>query len=79
MSDENELDEIRRRKLEELQMQAMQQQYAENQQKEYESKKYLIMRKILSPEGRQRLENIRIVRPQYAEQVELHIKNLKKF
>jgi programmed cell death protein 5 len=73
MSDENELDEIRRRKLEELQMQAMQQQYAENQQKEYESKKYLIMRKILSPEGRQRLENIRIVRPQYAEQVELQL------
>ena len=66
MSDENELEDIRRRKLEELQMQAYQQQHSENQQKDYESKKYLVMRKILSPEGRQRLENIRLVRPQYA-------------
>ena len=73
MSDENELEDIRRRKLEELQMQAMQQQHAANQQKDYESKKYLVMRKILSPEGRQRLENIRMVRPQYAEQVELQL------
>ena len=73
MSDENEIENIRRRKLEELQMQAMQQQQAVNQQKDYESKKYLVMRKILSPEGRQRLENIRMVRPQYAEQVELQL------
>ncbi|MHA1106521.1 MAG: DNA-binding protein [Promethearchaeota archaeon] len=73
MSDENELENIRRRKLEELQMQAKQQQHAVNQQKDYENKKYLVMRKILSPEGRQRLENIRMVRPQYAEQVELQL------
>ena len=73
MSDENELENIRRKKLEELQMQAMQQQYSENQKKDYENKKYLIMRKILDPEGRQRLENIRMVRPQYAEQVELQL------
>ncbi len=73
MSDENELENIRRRKLEELQMQAMQQQHSVNQQKDYENKKYLVMRKILSPEGRQRLENIRMVRPQYAEQVELQL------
>ena len=73
MSDENELENKRRRKLEELQMQAMQQQRAVNQQKDYESKKYLVMRKILDPEGRQRLENIRMVRPQYAEQVELQL------
>ncbi|MHA1670262.1 MAG: DNA-binding protein [Promethearchaeota archaeon] len=73
MSDENELENIRRKKLEELKMQAMQQQYAENQKKDYENKKYLVMRQILSPEGRQRLENIRMVRSQYAEQVELQL------
>ena len=73
MSNEDELAEIRRRKLEELKMQAMQQQYAENQQRDYENKKYMVMRKILSPEGRQRLENIRMVRPEYAEQVELQL------
>ena len=73
MSDENELENIRRRKLEELKQQAAQQQYAEHQQKDYMNKKYQIMRQILSPEGRQRLENIRIVKPQFAEQIELQL------
>ena len=53
MSDEEELEEIRRRKLEQLRMQAGQQQNAEQQQHEYETKKYEVMRKILSAEGRQ--------------------------
>ena len=73
MSDEEQLENIRRRKLEELKQQALQQQIAEQQQKQYENQKYLIMRKILSPESRQRLENIRIVKPQFAEQIELQL------
>jgi len=73
LSDEDELENIRRRKLEELRQQAAQQQYTENQQKEYVNKKYQIMRQILSQEGRQRLENIRIVKPEFAEQIELQL------
>jgi len=73
LSDDEELEHIRRRKLEELQQQAAQQQIAEAQQKEFEEKKYLLMRKILSQEGRQRLENIRIVKPQFAEQIEIQL------
>lgn len=73
MSKDDELENIRKRKLDELRQQAAQQQFAETQQKEFESKKYLLMRKILSPEGRQRLENIRIVRPQFAEQIEVQL------
>lgn len=73
MSDEDELENIRRRKLEELRQQAAQHQYTENQQKEYVNKKYQIMRQILSQEGRQRLENIRIVKPEFAEQIELQL------
>lgn len=73
MSNEEELDNIRKRKLAELRQQAAQQQTAEAQQKEFENKKYLLMRKILSQEGRQRLENIRMVRPQFAEQIELEL------
>ncbi len=73
MSDEDELENIRRRKLEELKQQAAQQQYAEHQQKDYVNKKYQVMRQILSQEGRQRLENIRIVKPQFAEQIELQL------
>ncbi|MFX1455354.1 MAG: DNA-binding protein [Promethearchaeota archaeon] len=69
----DELENIRRRKLEELKQQAAQQQIAKAQQKEFEEKKYLVMRKILSVEGRQRLENIRIVKPQFAEQIEIQL------
>ncbi|MFX1256275.1 MAG: DNA-binding protein [Promethearchaeota archaeon] len=73
MSDEKELEEIRRRKLEQLQQQAAQQQIAEAQEKEFETKKYQLMRKILSQEGRQRLENIRMVKPEFAQQIELQL------
>jgi programmed cell death protein 5 len=59
--------------LEQLKQQAAQQQIAEAQQKDFEEKKYLLMRKILSVEGRQRLENIRIVKPQFAEQIEVQL------
>jgi programmed cell death protein 5 len=73
LSKDEDLENIRRKKLEELRQQAAQQQIAEAQQREYEEKKYLIMRKILSTEGRQRLENIRMVKPQFAEQIELQL------
>jgi len=73
LSDEEELEELRRRKLAQLQQQAVQEQIAEAQQKEFESQKYQIMRKILSQEGRQRLENIRMVKPEFAEQIELQL------
>jgi len=73
LSNNEELEKIRRRKLEELKQQAVQKQIAEAQEKEFENKKYQLMRKILSPEGRQRLENIRMVKPQFAEQIELQL------
>lgn len=73
MSNDEELESIRRRKLEELKQQAAQQQVAEAQKKEFEEKKFQLMRRILSQEGRQRLENIRMVKPQFAEQIELQL------
>ncbi|TFG20723.1 MAG: DNA-binding protein, partial [Promethearchaeota archaeon] len=48
MSEEEDLENIRKRKIEELQQRALQQQYAEKQQQDFENKKYLLMRKILS-------------------------------
>ena len=73
LSNDEELDAIRRKRLEELQQQAAQQQITQAQQKEYVDQKYQLMRKILSQEGRQRLENIRIVKPQFAEQIEIQL------
>ena len=73
LSEEEKLEELRRKKLQELQQQAMQQQMQEERQQELESKKYNLMRKILSQEARLRLENIRMVRPQFAQQIELQL------
>ena len=59
--------------MEELKQQAAQEQVVEAQKKEFEEKKFQLMRRILSQEGRQRLENIRMVKPQFAEQIELQL------
>ena len=73
MSDDKKLEEIRKRKLAEIQQQAIQNQAVDQQKKAYEEKKYNLMRKVLSQEGRQRLENIRMVKPEFAEQIELQL------
>lgn len=74
LSEEDEIELIRRKRMEQMQQQAIQQKLAQQQQQqEYETKKYTIMRAILSQEARQRLENIRMVRAQYAEQIELQL------
>ena len=56
-----------------MQRQAAEQQIAAGQEQEFELKKYQLMRKILSQEGRQRLENIRMVKPEFAQQIELQL------
>jgi programmed cell death protein 5 len=76
LSDEEELEELRRRKLKQLQQQAAEQQVMESQQEEFNKQKYNLMRKILSQEGRQRLENIRMVKPEFAQQIELQLLQL---
>ncbi len=72
MSDE-ELDEIRRRKLAQIQSQAAEAQRQQEMQEEVNAQKQAILRKILSPEARSRLENIRMVRPDFAEQLEIQM------
>lgn len=72
MSDD-ELDAIRQRKLDELKQQAAQDHAAEQQAAEVEAQKEAILRQILTPEARQRLTNIKMVRPQVAEQIEVQL------
>ena len=73
MSSDEELQKIRERRLLELQAQQQQQEELQRAQQEAEAQKQAIMRKILTPEARQRLANIKIVRPDYAEQLELQL------
>ncbi len=72
MSDD-ELEAIRQRKLAELQQQAAQEQVAEQQASDVQAQKETILRKILTPEARSRLSNIRMVKPQLAEQIEMQL------
>ncbi len=68
-SDSAEIEEIRRRRL-----QAMQQRAAEQEKREQlESAKRVLLRRVLDPEARQRLSNLRMVRPDFAQQLELQL------
>jgi programmed cell death protein 5 len=71
MSDE-ELEEIRRRKL--LAMQQRENEQKQSQvERQLEAQKQALLRQILSPEARQRLTNLHMIKPQFTEQLELQL------
>ena len=72
MSDD-ELEAIRQRKLASLQQQALREQAEEQAAAEVQAQKEAILRQILTPEARQRLTNIKMVKPQFAEQIEMQL------
>lgn len=72
MSDE-ELDQLRRRKLSALQRQGADGQREAQMQQQLEAQKQALLRSVLSPEARQRLTNLKMVRPEFTEQLELQL------
>jgi programmed cell death protein 5 len=71
-SDE-ELNAIRQRRYSELQRAAMEEQRQAETRRQYEAQKQAALKQILTPEARQRLTNIRMVKPEFADQVELQL------
>jgi programmed cell death protein 5 len=71
--DDREIEEIKRRKLMELQRQLEQKKQEEQLKKQQELIKESILRKILTSEARARLANVKMVRPELAEQVENYL------
>ncbi|EQB70868.1 MAG: hypothetical protein AMDU1_APLC00044G0006 [Thermoplasmatales archaeon A-plasma] len=73
MDSDDELEELRRRKLLEMQRNSQEQQEIEEQRRMQEAekaRKQQILRQILAPDARERLANVRLVRPDLAENVE---------
>lgn len=73
MSSDEDLKRLRARRLAEIQAQQQQQEELQRAQKEAERQKQELMRKVLTPEARLRLNNIKMVRPEFAQQVELQL------
>lgn len=73
MSSDDELEEIRRRRLLELRRQLTEEQQKGEQQKEFEVQKEAALRQVLTYEARQRISRIKLVKPEFAEQVELQL------
>ena len=70
MAEEDELDALRRRKLQELEYRAQQESVAQEQSKQMDAQKQALMRQLLTPEARERLANIRLTRPDIVDSVE---------
>jgi programmed cell death protein 5 len=72
MSDE-ELGVLRRKKLSALQKQMAREQRGAQAQQQLEMQKQALLRNILSPEARQRLTNLKMVKPDFTDQLELQL------
>ena len=71
MSDE-ELDAIRRKKLLAMQQKTGKDQ-EQTQAEQIETQKQAILKQILSPEARQRLTNLKMIKPEFTEHIELQL------
>lgn len=77
-NEDEDLEYLRQKRMAEMQRQMAQKQAEDQmsmqQQREmYEAQKEAILQKILSSEARARLTNIRMARPEFAEQIELSL------
>ena len=72
MSDE-ELEAIRKRKLSSLQQRVTDEQKQSQEAKQLEAQKQELLKQILSPEARQRLTNLKMVKAEFTEQLELQL------
>ena len=72
MSDE-ELERIRKRKLSSMQQRIGDEQRQAQEEAQVEAQKQALLSKILAPEARQRLNNLKMVKSEFAEQIELQL------
>lgn len=67
---DDELAELRRRRMMEMQQQAAVQQDEAERQRQYEAQLHSVLIQILEPEARERLNTIKLTKPDFARSVE---------
>ena len=72
MSDE-EMEQLRKRKLLELQRRIAEEQQRTQVQQQIEGQKQALLRRILTPDARRRLTNLKMVKSEFAQQLELQL------
>jgi len=70
---DDELEQLRRKKLSALQRQMSDEQRNAQMEQQLEQQKQALLRNILSPEARQRLTNLKMVKPEFTDQLELQL------
>lgn len=74
MSDSPEdIEAIKRRRMAEMQRRIAENEQVDQAKQEIEGQKQNLLRLILTPEARSRLNNLKMVRPEFAEQLELQL------
>ncbi len=73
MSEDEEVEALRKKRMLELQRRLAQEQQRAQMQQQIEMQKQALLRRILSPEARQRLTNLKMVKSEFAEQIELQL------
>ncbi|GAB4306520.1 MAG: DNA-binding protein [Methanobacteriaceae archaeon] len=69
----SDIEDIRRKRMQELQQKAAESEVQEQARQELEMQKKQVLMQILTPEARGRLANLRLTKPEFVEQVELQI------
>ena len=70
---EEEIEEIRRRRLLQLRRRLAEEQQQAQVQEQIEIQKQALLRRILTPDARSRLTNLKMVKPEFAQQLELQL------
>jgi programmed cell death protein 5 len=70
---EEEMEELRRRRLLELRRRLTEEQQRVQVQEQIEVQKQALLRRILTSDARRRLTNLKMVKPDFAEQLELQL------
>ena len=73
---EEELEALRKRRMLELQQRMVEEQKQVQARQQLEMQKQAVLRRILTPEARSRLTNLKMVKPEFTQQLELQLMQL---